>query len=274
MRVRLLRYCNVPPGRGVSRSGRVLRRVKEMRTSCVRLGAVLLLGCAGAVRAGLPEDGIIQPGLYQLHNHPAGTARQPLYGLRLDELYNVTGGHDIWTFDFDATGSEMFLDYSINGANQAVIRIYGTTFGGLDVGSAYHATHQGFFEVDFTYTGMTLVNGDDDIHYVGPNDSNTGSITPVDGNGDPTGPSKPLFDYSMGHSLRIGDESNDNGHRGFDGISGWGWMHYQAGGGYIASTDWLFTIDPKPVPAPGAAALGLIGFVAARFATRRKMFAA
>ncbi len=233
--------------------------------------AWLVGGFGTMALGGLPDDGVIQPGLYRIHNHPDGAVRTPYYGLRLDELYNVTTGHDVWTFDFDAPGSNMFMRYLFNPLGQAVLHIYGTTFGGLDIGSVYHATHRGFFDVDFTYTDVTQVPGDDDLFFDGANYANDGSITPLDGDGDPSGPAIGLYDFGMGYSFRLGDESHDNGHRGFDGVSGWGWMNYQAGPAHVYSTDWLFTVEPKPVPAPGAVALGALGLFLARAAARRKV---
>jgi len=40
---------------------------------------------------------------YNLFNHPDGNAAEPYYGLRLNELYDVTGGTDHFTFDFERT---------------------------------------------------------------------------------------------------------------------------------------------------------------------------
>jgi hypothetical protein len=59
----------------------------------------------------------------------------------------------------------------------------------------------------------------------------------------------------------------DLGHRGFNGISGWGWLSYVADDGtvlpHVYAADWLFTAEL--IPAPGAIALmGMGGLLAAR----------
>ena len=41
-------------------------------------------------------------------------AAAPFYGLRLDELFDATKGHDIFTFDFEADGASIFLTYDDN----------------------------------------------------------------------------------------------------------------------------------------------------------------
>jgi hypothetical protein len=89
----------------------------------------------------------IQTGTYRLSNHPDGAAANPTYGMRLDELFNVTGGHDVFTFDFEAPGSAMYLDY-----DGTSIHIYGTAFGGRDIGSSYDPAHSSAVEIDFYYS--------------------------------------------------------------------------------------------------------------------------
>ncbi len=231
-----------------------------------KLFACLPSFCVVALASQAASASIITPGTYRLSNHPDGAVRPPLYGFRLDELVNLTGGHDVFTFDFNHAGSAMYLDYDGTG-----IHIYGTSFGGLDVGSAYSATYSGFWNIDFTYGTVVGVPSDDDLWVTTPAHTNSGSITFItDTNINPTqvaafvGPgSIPMVDEAdAGYTFRLGNENDDLGHRGFNGISGWGWVTHGSGP-HVYSSDWLFTLNP--VPLPGGillAALGLISGVA------------
>ncbi|HZW06251.1 MAG TPA: hypothetical protein VFF65_03935 [Phycisphaerales bacterium] len=222
---------------------------------------------AGASLAipGVAFGDLVAFGTYHLSNHPDGNAQPPQYGLRLDELYNATGNHDIFTFDFNHAQSNMSMDY-----NGTSIHIYGQAWGGRDTGSGYaNDGYRGVYVIDFTYNiGVGLAPGDDDV-LVNPGLSyNYGSIQT------PLGHTIGLRDghYSGGQpDFRFGDENNDAGHRGFDGLSGWGWLFTQTGahGSYVnhASDDWLFTATL--VPTPGAAALMGLGAVAGLRRRRR-----
>ena len=106
-----------------------------------------------------------------------------------------------------------------------------------------------------------LVEGDDDLIVTTPNFTNTGMITFASTTFD-------LFDRAnaQGYSFRLGDGGNDMGHRGFDGISGWGWFDHGTAGTHVYSSDWLFTV----VPTPGSAALLSMAFaIFARVKRRR-----
>jgi len=228
--------------------------------------------CATAMVAlsGSASGVTIQTGTYQLHNHPDGSARPPYYGARLDELYNVTGGHDIFTFNFDAPGANMRLDY-----DGSSIHIYGTAYGGLDIGSAYaNDVHLGFYTFDFTYSiGVGLVSGDDDLGVVLPDPPpyqyNYGTVTT---------PSNVVVSLRDGHyddgtaDFRFGDYDDENGWRGFDGISGWGWLFKKrpdqsSYNPYVADSDWLFTAEL--IPGPGAVGLGAASLAVVGLRRRR-----
>ncbi len=193
--------------------------------------------CAGSGGAYLGDDSLCtpaapgDPGLYRLFNHPDADEAPPGYALRLDELFDVTGGQDVFTFDFDGPGSAMFLE--VEGAS---IRIHGTAFGGLDVDGAYDPDWVSFVEIDITYAEFGFAPGDDDIEVTTPGGTNTGSITWLR-SGDVIG----LRDLSQppGFTFRLGDGDDDEGHRGFEGLSGWGRLEY-AGGTFDGSQEWLF----------------------------------
>jgi hypothetical protein len=212
--------------------------------------AALVLGAAGTSQAA-----IIANGVYNLHNHPDGSAQPPRYGLRLDELYNVNPtGHDIFTFDFDDARSNVTMTVS-----PGMISITGSAWGGRDTGTGYAAALQGLYSFNFVYNvGVANHPSDDDI-WVVADLQNFGSITT------PTGDVIPLVDKSDGnYSFRLGDENNDLGHRGFNGISGWGWLnHGPVGSPHVSASDWLFTATL--VPAPSTLALvGLGGVLVGR----------
>lgn len=228
---------------------------------------MLLRSCASAafaagvvilVTPGVAFGAVLPSGSYFLANHPDGSANPPAYGLRLDELYNATGGHDIFTFDFEHPSSVMVMDLT-----PTTIRIHGVAWGGRDSGGSYAAdAHLGLYTIDMLYSvGVMGVAGDDDLWVNGPNNANTGAITT------PLGDTIPLWDErgSFGFSLRIGDENDDAGHRGFEGLSGWGWLNHGSAENHVAASDFLFTVG-APVPAPGCAALGLVcaGWAGAR----------
>lgn len=221
----------------------------------------VLAGLAGvALSASASAAVIVVPGLYKLNNHPDGSARPPLYGMRLDELYNATASHDVFTFNFDHALSDMKMLIT-----SSSIRIYGKAYGGRDTGGAYAAdVYAGVYDIDFTYSvGVGPKPSDDDwwVAYGGPMMQNSGFIKTT------LGDTINLVDKQQGnYYFRLGDEDNDAGHRGFSGISGWGWLnHGPTGSPHIDSSDWLFTASL--IPTPGSLALMGVG---ALFVARRR----
>ena len=217
--------------------------------------AALALLASGPASAGLlPTDVRLR-----LADHPDGNAGPPTYGLRLDELIPVTPGHDIFTFSFSHPSALVEIMVTEVSAGEFSIHIWGTAFGGRIVDNEYDPLLSGPAEIDFTYMLAHLADGDDDLIVTTPNFMNSGSIMF-------NGSTIDLFDRanSEGFSLRLGNEDDDQGHRGFDGISGWGWLDHGEAGTHFAASDWLFTVVPTPGPT------ALMAIAAALFARARR----
>ncbi len=196
---------------------------------------------------------LLDPGLYVLLNHPSNGVDS--YGLRLDELYNVNLSQQDWfIFDFEHSNSLVVMEVTAD-----TIRISGEVHGGYyRPGQGYVAgPHLGTYSFDFLYNmGVQFAPNDDDRIINAANNVNTGTITT------PMGDTIALWDERGGNpfSFRLGDEDNDQGHRGYDGISGWGWLNHGPDPDlHRAVGDFIFRVGPE-IPAPGAAvtlALGL-----------------
>ncbi len=217
--------------------------------------AIALCACAAGSAA---SAATIVPGTYELFNHPDGNAAPPEYGLRLDGLIGGSSS-DVFTFDFEHADASMLLTYD----DQAgTIRIFGSAYGGLNQGSGY-AAGAGLWDIDVTMTGVTTVPGDDDL-WLTAQHQYIGDIT------SPTAVSYPLYTETGNnpYSFRLGDENNDNGHRGAAGVSGWGWVNHNDPNTHVYASDWLFTMAETPVPAP--ASLALLGAGGLLMTRRRK----
>jgi len=192
----------------------------------------------------MPASMFLRDGLYLLRNHPDGNNAPPFYGLRLDKLF---GDKTPITFDFNHVQSNMRM--RIEDSGQTVV-IYGTTWGGHDVGGTY--ADAGLWNVSFTLDNkMSVWGGDDDLVAQGGDaELSTGTITPLYTTADFTsGHVYSLSDKeSGGYSFRLGNRSDDLGHRGFDGISGWGWLNHDGDGAlsHKSVSDFLFTAFPIP----------------------------
>lgn len=242
------------------------------RGSATALAVFLLASTAGATQF-----------FYDLHNHPYGGVRDPLYGLRLDELYNVTGGHDVFTFDFDHSSASMELVY--NDANTAAlgddtVHISGTVFGGRDTGDTYgDANYRGLWEVDFTYRAniVSAGTGGDDIVVNPHSPLNNGTIRALDALNGSGGDPIALVDFhgdpSKGFSFKF---NNTDDHRlggslsGPETFVGWGWLNH-SDQPHIAASDWLFTANlSRVLPEPGTLCLLGAGLAGVGLALRRR----
>jgi hypothetical protein len=226
--------------------------------SKMTVAALCAAGLVGFTMTASTASATIAPGTYQLFNHPDGNQNPPPYGLRLDELYDATTSHDVFTFDFNHPSSYVTMTYT-----GSTITITGNARGGRDAGTVHAAdAYLGLYSFNFVYNiGVGLAPGDDDV-LVNPAiaGSNTGWIMT------PLGDTIALRDESNGDfTFRLGDEDNDLGHRGFAGISGWGWLtHGPSTASHVHDSDWIFTVGPL-VPSPSAAGgLVLGGVLAAR----------
>lgn len=254
-----------------------------LREVAVR-GAIGFIALAG-IAPTWSQAAILSTGLHQLHNHPDADIDPPPYGARLDELYDATLGlPDDFTFDFDYKSGPfnalMLIDVEPAATSgYYTLTITGKAWGGRDVGTAYAADqYQGIYEFYFQYVvGAKDAFGDDDI-IVDPTDY-TGQVAGTKNEGyvkTPLGDTIYLTD-AVGDggnsqiSLRLGNEDDDQGHRGFPGISGWGWLKHGSPPVNVSQSDWIFTVDPEEyIPAPGSIGLLALASVAAVRNRRRR----
>ena len=192
----------------------------------------------------MPSSMFLEDSEYVLRNHPDGNAQPPLFGLRLDKLF---GNKSPVTFNFDHAQSDMRMRLEDSGATAV---IFGTTWGGYDTGGSY--ADAGLWNVSFSFDNLlSQLSGDDDIVAQGGDaELSSGTIIPQYSTADFTsGHIYNLSDKeSGGYSFRLGNRSNNLGHRGHDGISGWGWLNHDGDGAlnHKPTSDFLFTAYPIP----------------------------
>ena len=230
--------------------------------------AVCAIGAAASAMAGPP---VLQTGTYRLHNHRAGGQAPPAYGLRLDGLDGTRNPANIYSFDFDNAQSDMRMTLDLTAKT---VRIFGTVYGGRDVGTTYENPSMGrvgLWQVDFLYDTNVMVQTSGRIVVSRFSNLNTGYIRPLftsNVNAFRGNPQIALVDYNSvatAPSFLLGLN-----HRGNPGASGWGWLNH-SGQSHVAASDWLFEVDPNPIPipAPGAASLAMLGLSLAGALRRR-----
>ncbi|MCB0483241.1 MAG: PEP-CTERM sorting domain-containing protein, partial [Flavobacteriales bacterium] len=192
-------------------------------------------------------------------NHPDGGIAPPLYGFRLDGLLGDPAKE--YTFDFDHSGSNMTLTW-----DGSKIVIDGTAFGGEDIGGGYKAGTTDLWNIHFEYKiGISQsANGGLIDLVVHADNQNFGTISSSFGSWELEDQSN--NNQNTGLAFQLGDEDG-GGHRGFSGISGWGWVNHGANCisgrcDHIYSSDWLFTAEKNQVPLPATIwlfGIGLLG---------------
>lgn len=238
-----------------------------LREVAVR-GAVGLFALAAVIPSSA-NGAMLDLGFYALHNHPSAALDPPPYGMRLDGLDGNPANE--YTFDFDHVTSAMWLTLTEPSPGVYTIRIEGKTWGGQDIGTGYaNDAYLGLYEVVFEYTmNGTDAPGDDDIQVNPDNPGNAGYVK------DPQGVTHYMKDFkgAQDFSFRFGDETDDQGHLGVPGISGWGWLRHGLVEGQeftIGSSDWVFMAVKSDIPAPGAMALAGIGLLVSGTGRRRR----
>ena len=226
---------------------------------------------------------------FQLHSHEDGGAAPPSYGLRLDELLNVSGNHDIFTFDFDhdqTTSMSLFFDDVLN-----KIGISGTVFGGLNSGNGYATSDVGYWNVFFEYTANVTHGAVDpfgtgtvDITVNSNSPNNMGIIDPLFNLSTGNSASISLVDYTGNHDFsfkfnntssvdaRRLKDNNSNFYPGYDAntIVGWGWVNH-SGNPHVAASDWLFTGNAVPEPSTFLLfGIGLLSILGIGYRRRKK----
>ena len=212
---------------------------------------------------------------FRLGDHPAGSAAEPFYGLRLDNLFDVApdagtgaiapganGGVTSFSFSEsrpDDTNVKLTVTDSTSMGGEITLNIAGRAYGGEDDGSDY-GFGEGFYNIDFTY-GFNVLEGDGGWMIDPQSASNTGTIT-AEGNGDVKSgttwtfyeqviTSNPFLFVPDGHRLS-GNSSA---------FVGRGWVTYnEDGSNFRGVQDWLFVVVPTPSAALAAIPmLGMIG---------------
>lgn len=258
--------------------------MKQAKLMALESLVVVLLVAAAA--SAVP----VSDGLYFLDNHPDGVQIPPPYGLRLDGLDGVRS--HVFTFDFNyvdpTTGqtADMFLNLD---KTAGTIHLFGDLYGGLNDpanANVYAPTSSGkvgWWEVDFTYSANVALIGSDGFGLTdviadsdGLNFASTANRGTIDRQfvSSTMAPSFAFVDKDGddGYSFRFGDDDQFPGHRGFPGISGWGWVTHDGFLGpngqpsHVIASDWLFTAR-IPLPSTGlllALGAGLIGWARKR----------
>jgi hypothetical protein len=207
---------------------------------------------------------------YRLHDHPDSAENPPPYGLRYDDLFGA--GTGVTSFSFDYGASQVFLDavQDVNGVTTS-LHIYGTVFGGVDVGNDYGSNPAAaYYTVDFVYAAGIAGNTTSGWTVSGLSASNTGSLVAADNT------SYPLYTMLNGDGESFVFKPDDHrlGPYNYPDNTwvGRGWLSNNPNGQDLSggTQDWLFTAEL--IPLPGAAWAGLSGLAGAALvgASRRR----
>ncbi|MEM6500454.1 MAG: PEP-CTERM sorting domain-containing protein [Cyanobacteria bacterium P01_C01_bin.89] len=227
----------------------------------------LAIGLTSAITVGIAAPEAQAGTIYSLGNHPDGSIADPGYGLRMD---NLLEDGDKYTFDFDNALSSMTMVFD---EVAGTINILGDAYGGADFNArkglgadsdGYKDGTTGVASFDFDYTGLT---------------TGSSSYEAVAGGGS-TGTGSMSF-MGIDFDLRAKADGGGNSfyfatdHRGFAGLSGWGWLEARVDNGdgtygdWIELgngeyQDWLFTAEKVPEPTMTLGLLAVGGLLVSR----------
>ncbi len=237
-------------------------RNEQKRPSAILQKLLMGLAVLAFVGTSFPLSALAIPdGVYAVGSHPDGGLNPPAYGLRLD---GFNGGGN-WTFDANHMNSNVTLTKT--GAN---IVISGVIQGGQDTGPNWANPLGELFTINMSYTGAVedANGGVVDTKVSGPASHHTNFGTLVRNFDNAAWDLRSHAKNGTGLALQLGDRGGA-GHRGFNGISVWGWVDWkpQAGSwGHTGSddgccSDWLLTAvrDSTTTNVPEPATLALFG---------------
>ncbi len=212
--------------------------------SCTRAAAAaLVLLIAPALAGAAPIEAFVE---YRIADHPDGNAANPTYWLRADD---IAGPPTTFTTLHPDADVRLLWDSDLE-----TIHIWGTTFGGHAAGDVYD-DEAGLWSIDFRIQNVRDEGAE--LRVFGLNGS--GTITSLR-----TEEEFALELYPPTYDSFIMGRD----HRGFDGVSGWGWIAVD--GARDRTNDFLFTVA-QPVPEPGSATLFGVGGILVGALVRRRI---
>jgi MYXO-CTERM domain-containing protein len=182
---------------------------------------------------------MIEPGLYRLSNRPGQARSEPGWGLRVDELLDISRGRDIFSFDLDHPDSSVYLKF-----DGSLMHIFGVAWGGVTTGNRVAEdpalTSLAILSLYYAAIGLPA----DGFHAVGGTIEwlDEGLLVDVFAEGTLTG---------RGGLVRCGPGHGE-----------WGWVDHGAPGDTI---HWKFTATKVDhAPGPGALAVVAAGLIVSR----------
>lgn len=218
----------------------------------MRATSWMAMGVIGAASA-LANAGVAEVvAMFDLHDHPDGSAAQPYYGLRLDNI----GAPGTMTLSM-AMHSNTTLSV-IEEDGQFSIRIQGTLHGGQVSSNEYVSSND--YSIDFTY-GANVIQTANGYRVDGFTTLNSGTLTNLD-----TEQEIELFGKPNMQGLAFTFQAD--GHRMSGDSTTWvgrGWLTDESDGSApgAGSQDWLFYATEVPTPG-GSLLLACSGLVIAR----------